>query len=168
MCKFGFCAECDLSQPILPGELNALPSSLIFFHCQETKFEETRIQPFVSPRLTNPTSHNKHWPSGRDLIWEAPIRQIMAAAVSLKRGRLRRHKETAVRRPRIRIILARVYMDSFDAAGDEEGDDGSAVAGPADRRLDHDDAGYDRLLRERRRRHFTRLYVEQLYRFEEA
>ncbi|KAJ3485830.1 hypothetical protein NLG97_g6736 [Lecanicillium saksenae] len=90
-------------------------------------------------------------------------------AVSMKR-RLRRHKDApTVLAPRIRILLARVHLDSFDSLSDEEYErsSGTSTATQADRRLE-DDEGHERVLRERRRRHFTRLCVEQLYRFEEA
>ncbi|KAJ6787621.1 hypothetical protein PWT90_09413 [Aphanocladium album] len=90
-------------------------------------------------------------------------------AVSMKR-RLRRHKAAAAMlAPRIRILLARVHLDSFDSLSDDEYEknEGASAAAPTDRRLE-DDEGYERVLRERRRRHFSRLCVEQLYRFEEA
>ncbi len=86
--------------------------------------------------------------------------------VSMKRSRLRRRALTS----RIRTLIAHVHLESVDAVSDEEGEDGAGagtVAAPADRPLEDDD-GYERVLRERRRRHFTRLCVEQLYRFEEA
>ncbi|OAR00903.1 hypothetical protein LLEC1_07701 [Akanthomyces lecanii] len=79
--------------------------------------------------------------------------------VSLKRSRLRRPSLA----PSARIMIARVYMDSLEVSSEEECD----VAATAGKPLEEDD-GYERALRERRRRCFTRLCVEQLYRFEEA
>ncbi len=79
--------------------------------------------------------------------------------VSMKRSRLRRPSLTSS----ARIMIACIHMDNFEASSDEE----CEVAVAADKPLEEDD-GYERMVRERRRRCFTRLCVEQLYRFEEA
>ncbi|ATY61582.1 hypothetical protein A9K55_008171 [Cordyceps militaris] len=71
-------------------------------------------------------------------------------AVSMKRSRLRHHNKSAA--PRIRILLARVYLQTFDVSHVEEHDDTAVVvvAGTARRLLEVDD---ERARRERRWRH---------------
>lgn len=86
--------------------------------------------------------------------------------------RIARRRKTSALAPHIRVLVARVRLDSFDSPSDDDSlsDDDGAVSGAitqTDRQVE-DDEGYERVLRERRRRHFTRLCVEQLYRFEEA
>lgn len=85
---------------------------------------------------------------------------------------VRRRKDAAGLAPHIRIFIARVRLDSIDTSSDDEdeasgGTHGASSAAQTDRPLDVDE-GHERMLRERRRRHFTRLCIEQLYRFEES
>lgn len=91
----------------------------------------------------------------------------MAAPIKRRLGR--RHKHAAALAPRIRILIVQIHRENLDLMSDDENENPTRISmfAPTDRPLEDDD-GYERVLRERRRRHFTRLCVEQLYRFEEA